>query len=296
MQAEQMEQALAQVKWNGYLWGVPKNLDSYVVVYNTKRLSEWGELPPANAEELVQLHKQLHKPEEGKYGLDFAAPDYRSFLTLARILGGAKTASKTAPLELADPNVQRTLELFLFEDARQLSKSFPQQSATWKPWEQLLQGKLAAYLTTFSDWKQNESAAVTMTAIPLPKGEEAWKGPWLSGKSFTISARSQSAKESFDWIRELVSSNAAVRFWSAAGVFPAQTSGYVSSIKNDPAFKNVAAYIDLDDAVPTAPQRARQLTALQGGLEQLWRGELTFKTFLERTTAEWNAIIPSAKP
>lgn len=303
MQAEQMEQALAQVKWNGYLWGVPKHLDASVIVYNTKRLSEWGDKPPTTSDDLVSLHKQAHKPEEGKYGLYFASPNYRSFLTLARVLGGAKTASKTVPLELSDLTVQKSLETFLFpsadgtkEEAKLLAKSFPQESATWKPWDQLQQGKLVGYLTTFSDWKQNESAVLTMSGIPLPKGEEMWKGPWLTGKSFSISARSPFAKEAFEWIRDLVSNAAALQFWSAAGVLPAQTSGYAAGIKNDAAFKNVAAYIDQDEAVPSAPQRVRQMTALQGQLEQLWKGEIAFKTFIERTIAEWNAILPAAKP
>ncbi|MDF2715503.1 MAG: extracellular solute-binding protein [Paenibacillus sp.] len=298
LQAEQMEQAIAQVKWNGYLWGVPKNLDAYVMVYNTKRLNEWGGKPPDASDELVALHKQSHKIEEGKYGIYFDAPDGRSFVTLARILGGAMTVSKTAPIEFSDPTVLKSLETFLFtapEEAKQLPKSFPPKSATWRPWDQLAQGKLAGYLTTFSDWKQNESAVVTMSKIPLPKGEEMWKGPWLSGKSFAISARSESGKESFELIRELVSASAALKFWNAAGVLPAQTNAYASGIKNDPAFKHVAALIDQDDAVPSVPQRTMQMTSLQGQLEQLWKGELPFKTFADRTVAEWNAIRPAVK-
>jgi ABC-type glycerol-3-phosphate transport system substrate-binding protein len=302
MQAEQMEQALAQVKWNGYLWGVPKQLDAYVIVYNTKKLGEWGEKPPGTTEELVALHKQSHKVEEGKYGIYFDAPDGRSFVTLARILGGAKTVSKTAPVELTDPTVLKSLESFLFpigegakEEAKPLAKSFPPESATWKPWEQLDQGKLVGYLTTFSDWKQNESAAVTMSKIPLPGGEEPWKGPWLSGKSFSISARSESSKEAFELIRELASASSALKFWNAAGVLPTQANVYASGIRNDAAFKNAAFQIDQDDAVPSVPQRAKQMTALQEQLELMWKGEASFKTFADRTVAEWNAIRPPAK-
>ncbi|MDF2718279.1 MAG: extracellular solute-binding protein [Paenibacillus sp.] len=302
MQAEQMEQALAQVKWNGYLWGVPKHLDAYVVVYNTKKLGEWGERPPATSEELAALHKQSHKVEEGKYGIYFDAPDGSSFVTLVRILGGAKTVSNTAPAELTDPTVLKSLESFLFpvaegskEEAKPLAKSFPPESATWKPWEQLAQGRLVGYLTTFSDWRQNDSAAVTMSKIPLPGGEEPWKGPWLSGKSFSISARSESSKEAFELIRELASASSALKFWNTAGVLPAQANVYASGIRNDAAFKNAAFQIDQDDAVPSGPQRAKQMTVLQEQLELMWKGEASFKTFADRTVAEWNAIRPPAK-
>ncbi|GAA3403903.1 extracellular solute-binding protein [Paenibacillus hodogayensis] len=303
LQAEQMEQALAQVKWNGYVWGIPKNLDAYVVVYNAKRLSEWGEKPPNTSDELLALHKLTHKPEEGKYGIYLNVTDSRAFVSAARMLGGGKTVSKTAPFELADPGVQRALESFLFqpgdpakEESRTLAKSFPRTSETFKPWDQLAQGKLTGYITTFSEWKQNDAPAFAMSALPLPKGEELWKGPWLSGKSFSISAKSEAGKEAFDLIRELVSTPASLKFWNVGGGLPAQTGIYVSSIKSDPAFKSVAAYIDQDDALPSVPQRAKQMAALQGQLESLWKGETAFKAFADRTVAEWNAIRPPASP
>ncbi|RKN86916.1 ABC transporter substrate-binding protein [Paenibacillus ginsengarvi] len=300
LQAEQMEQALAQVKWNGYLWGVPKNLDAYVVVYNAKRLNELGEKPPATTEELIALHKQTHRPDEGKYGVYFDAPDGRSFLSLVRMLGGAKTISKTSPAELSDPAVLKSLESFLFplsdsgkDDGKTLSRSFPQEGATWKPWEQLNQGKLVGYITKFSDWKMNDSAAVVMDKMPLPKDEAIWKGPWLTGNSFAISAKSESGKEAFELIRDLASTGALLKFWNAGGGLPAQASMY-PAIKNDAAFKTVAGYIDMDDALPAAPQRAKQMTVLQTLLESLWRGEVSFKTFMDRTTTEWNAIRTAA--
>ncbi|MEF3305514.1 extracellular solute-binding protein [Paenibacillus sp. GYB003] len=303
LQAEQMEKAIAQVKWNGYLWGVPKNLDAYVIVYNAKRLAEWGGKPPAAADELLALHKAAHKPDEGKYGIYFNAPDARSFVGLARMLGGAKTASKTSPVELADPAVVKSLEAFLFaqpegakEEAKPLVKSFPVQGAAWKAWDQLAAGKLAGYMTKFSDWRQNDSSAFVMDKLPLPKGEELWKGAWLTGTSYTISARTENGKEAFELIRDLVSTPAALRFWSVGDGLPAQTAAYASGIKNDPAFLNVAAYIDQDEALPYAPQRAKQMTALQAQLDQLWKGEVSFKTFVERTTAEWSTTVPPSTP
>lgn len=301
LQAEQLEQALAQVKWNGYLWGVPRSLDAYVIVYNAKRLGESSAgKTPSTSEDLVALHKQTNKPEEGKYGIYIDAADSHSFVGLARMLGGAKTASKSAPFELSDPAVQKSLEAFLYsipdgtkEEAKPLAKSFPREGATWKPWEQLAQGKLVGYITTFSEWKQNDSAAVVMDRLPLPKGEELWKGPWLLGTSFAISAKSEYAKEAFELIRDLVSSGASLQSWAAGGGLPAQKGAYLSGIKNDAAFQKVGVYIDQDDAQPYVPQRAKQMAALQAQLEQLWKGDVSFKTFADSIVAEWNAMQPS---
>lgn len=296
LQAEQLEQALAQVKWNGYLWGVPKHLDTYVAVYNTKRLNEWGAKTPATADELLALHKQTLKPDEGKYGVYFDTADGEAFVRLVHLLGGAKTVSKTSPADWTDSAVRKSLESFLYvpaEEPQALGKSFPPESVTWKPWEQLAQVKLTGYLTTFSDWKQNESAAFTMSALPLPAGEALVKGPWLTGESFAITAKSAASKEAFELIRELVSADASLKFWNAAGHLPAQSGFYVPAIKEDAAFQIVAPYIDNDAAAPAMPQRARQIDALQAGLAQLWKGEVAFNLFLDRTAAAWNDIHPA---
>ncbi|MFC3768686.1 extracellular solute-binding protein [Paenibacillus sp. GCM10012303] len=304
LQSQQMEQALAQVKWNGYVWGVPKDLDAPVLVYHTKRLADAGtEKPPATSEELVSLHKQLHKPEEGKYGIYIPASDGHLFATMVRILGGGKTASKQYPVKLNDPAVLKSLEAFLLtapdgakEDAKALLKSFPYESATWKPWELLAQGKIAGYLTTFSDWKQNGSPAVqTMAKIPFPKGEETWLTPWLSGRSFAISARSEAAKESFELIRDWISQPSALHFWRTAGVLPAQRNAYLTGIRDDAGFQSIAALIDNNEPTPAFPQRVKQLTALETQLDLLWKGEQPLRTFAERTEAEWETIRPASK-
>lgn len=304
LQSQQMEQALAQVKWNGYVWGVPKDLDAPVVVYPTKRLTESGvEKPPVTSEELLSLHKQQHKPEEGKYGIYFPASDGHLFATMVRILGGGKTASKQYPIKLNDPVVLKSLETFLLtapdgakEDTKALLKSFPYESATWKPWELLAQGKIAGYLTTFSDWKQNGSpTAQTMAKIPLPKGEETWETPWLSGRSFAISARSVAAKDAFELIRDWISQPSALNFWRTAGVLPAQRNAYLSGIREDTGFQQIASLIDHNEGMPAFPQRVKQLAALESQLEQLWKGEIPLRTFAERTEAEWESIRPASK-
>jgi maltose-binding protein MalE len=39
--AEQFDALSAPLKWNGYLWGVPLNMDPFVLVWNTDLLQEW---------------------------------------------------------------------------------------------------------------------------------------------------------------------------------------------------------------------------------------------------------------
>jgi ABC-type glycerol-3-phosphate transport system substrate-binding protein len=301
LQAQQMEQAFARVKWNGYLWGVPKDIDLYVIAYNAARLGEWGAAPPASSEDLIALQRTLHNPDEGKFGIYFDPGDPYAFAAVVRSLGGGRTMSKAYPLKLSDANVLKAAESFLYaptDSARaeqgQLAQSFPQAGTSWRPWDLLAQGKLAGYVTSFSDWRQHTSRTLTMAALPLPKGENVWDGTWLSGTSFVISARTAYGREAFDLIRELVSPDAALKLWKEAGVLPAQRSVYASGINTDPAVVGLAAFIDRDAGAPVFPQRGKQWDALAAQLELLWKEGTPLQTFAEKTEAEWERIRPSA--
>lgn len=302
MQHEQMDQALAQVKWNGYMWAVPKQLDLYIVAYPNVRLAEWGGRPPQSSEELLTLHRQAHRPEEGKYGLYADIRNSQVFVALSRMVGGQAAQALGVPIELRDSSVRRTLETFLTlhadqtrgEGIKPLVKSFPATGPTWRPWEQLAQGTMLGYITTFSDWKQNESGALSASRFPLPKGEEPWKGSWVWGKSLAISAKTEVGAEAFALIRELSSPHAVQKFWQGAGVLPAQSGAYTAEIRSDPAFQTVAIMIDQDAAALRMPQRAGQMDVMKRELERLWRGEQAFQAFADTVATEWEMMRPAS--
>lgn len=295
--ALQMEQVVNQVKWNGYMWAVPKDVDLHVMAYSSKRLTELGQdKAPVLAEDLIALHNTASKPDEGKYGIYIDFDDPNAFLALTKSLGGTKSQGKPGPVKLTEPAVSRSLELMLSgpketgkEDSKWLSKIFPARSAaSWKPWELLQQGRMMGMLTTLSDFKLHAKEGVIMSALPLPKGEALWKSAWLSGRSFVISSRSDYPKESFEWIRELTNVSSNVKFWNEGFKLPSVLNSYfIGGIKNDPAVQSIAAFMDKDDGLPKAPLLSRQLQQLEGGLNQLWRGEIGWKIFFEQTEQQW---------
>jgi multiple sugar transport system substrate-binding protein len=293
VQAQQLEQALAQVKWNGYIWGIPKDIDVPVMAYSKKRLSELARTsPPETAEDLLSLHKAAHMPAEKKYGIYFDWNDTGSFVTLASLLGGPNTAAERTPLRLQEPALVRSLESFLAvpEGGKaDLEKSFPETGESWNPWVQLENGNAAGYLTLLSAWKRNGSEALLVTALPLPEGQTLWEGSWIQGRSFSIYARSDYPKEAFDWIREMTSPQAAVRFWEAGGRLPAQPNAYTDAIKGDEAVQKSAVMIDQDRALSGRPYRMKQMSILAEKLERLRKGELTVKEFAEQTETAWTA-------
>jgi ABC-type glycerol-3-phosphate transport system substrate-binding protein len=295
--AQQMEQVVNQVKWNGYMWAVPKDVDLQVMVYSSKRLTELGQVKaPVLSEDLIALHDTASKPDEGKYGIYIDFNDPMAFLALTKSLGGTKSQGKPGPVKLTEPAVSKSLESMLSgpkeagkEDSKWLSKIFPASSAVdWKPWDLLQQGRLLGMLTTLSDYKLHAKEGIIMSALPLPRGEAVWKSAWLSGRSFVFSSRSSFPKESFEWIRELTSSSSNVKFWNEGFKLPSVLNSYLTGgIKNDPAVQSIASFMDKDDGLPKSPLLSRQLQQLASGLNQLWNGEISWKMFFEQTEQQW---------
>ncbi|WP_127582728.1 extracellular solute-binding protein [Paenibacillus koleovorans] len=294
--AQQMEQAVNQVKWNGYTWGVPKDFDIYVIVYNTKRLTELGhDKPPVSADELIALHTAASKPDEGKYGLYWDFEDTYAFASLVRAIGGSKLHPKAGPLGLTDPAVSKAVETLVAASAgagelKGLAKAFPSMAVqqTWKPWEQLEQGKMAAMLTTLSDYRLHAKDGLAMTGLPLPKGDAVWKSGWLTGRSFAITSRTDMPKEAYEWIREMTTTTANIRFWSEGSKLPTVVNSYAAGgVSSDAAVKAIAPYLEKDDALAKPPQLSRQVQQLATGLSRVWKGELTWKAAAEQTEELW---------
>lgn len=63
-QAQMIPLLMNQMKWNGYIWGIPKDVDPYILAWNKKTAvdAKLGE-PPTTAAELIAWHKKLLKPE-----------------------------------------------------------------------------------------------------------------------------------------------------------------------------------------------------------------------------------------
>ncbi len=297
--ALQMEQAVSQVKWNGYTWGVPKDVDTYLMVYSAKRLAELGfEKPPAQAEELISLHTSSSKPDEGKYGIYIDFEDPVAFLSLAKSLGGAKAQGKTAPLKLTESGVTKAFDALLAaprdtgkEDTKWLVKSFPSISTpTWKPWDLLHQGRMSGMLTTLSEYKLygKDREGLIMTGLPFPKGEAIWKSSWLNGRSFSISSRSDFPQEAFEWIKDLTNTASNLKFWIEGYKLPSTTNSYlIGGIKNDTSVQSVAAFLDKDEATVKSPVYNRQLQQLENGLDRLRKGEISWKMFSEQIELQW---------
>ncbi len=278
-QSVQQEQLIGQLKWNGYIWGVPKDLDPYVLVYRIDRLAEKGlQPPPWNGDALVSAHKALTSGADGKLGLWFKRSDPYAVLSLLWAVG-AMPDSSAAPADAAarKANALKALETLQMQ---QMPANYPEAYA--EAWEKLQQGQIAMMITPASAFKLNPIPGVAQVPLGVPEqastSRERKSGGWLKGRSFVLSAKTAHAKEASQWILELTNRDAQAKLSEAGGVLPAMP-GALEQITA------VRAGLNSAQLLPADPQLPRRLDRLVETSAQLWSGKLQPVPFLERLQA-----------
>lgn len=285
-----------QVKWNGYIWGIPKDVDPYILAWNKKSAAEMkSDHSPETTEELAAWNKAMLKPDEGRYGVYVDPNDTLGFMALVSSLTGAwQQTEKVWPSEAV---AQKTLESFLApqEEAwsgKYLTKNYPVPSANWSPWDLLNKGKIAVMITTASAFRQNANEDIGIAALPAVGGKE--NGVWLKGRSFVMSSRTKNAKLLMDWMKDVTSSETEIRFWNEAKTLPAQIPSYsLAPLRGDTYIKSYDWLIRQGKVLAVSADTPKHVTALQHEQQRLWKGEINVKQWIEQVTKAWT--LPSRK-
>lgn len=281
-----------QVKWNGYIWGVPKDVDPYIMVWNKKTASD-SKLTraPETGDELLAWNKLLMKPEEGRYGIYLDPQDPYAFIAMASSLTSAWLGKEEVWGN--DAEAQKRLENFLAPQeeswtGKAFPKNYPVPSAAWSPWDLLTKGQMAAMITTLSEYKQHAADTnLGMASIPVLIGNDQ-KTAWLKGRSFTVSSRSPYTKLLMDWIKELTTPESEITFWTEAQMLPAQIPAYnLAPLRGDEQIKSFDWLISQGRVLPVASETAKSLSALQKELSKLWKAESSVKALIEHTDKSW---------
>lgn len=284
---------MSQVKWNGYIWGIPKNVDPYILAWSRTAAAQHKMThAPESPAELIEWNKTMMKPEEGMYGIYADPEDPYAFIALASTLTGAWfSGDKLWGDEAA---AQKALEGFLApqEEAwtgKAYAKNYPLPTPAWSPWELLQKGKIGAMVTTVSAFKINEREDIAIAAIPAPSGKES--GVWLKGKSFVISSRSAYDGLLMEWIKEMAKPETETRFWDESKMLPAQIPYSLPPLRGDKHIQSFDWLIRQGKVLPVAAETPINITALQRELQRLYKGEQNVKQFVESTGKAW--IFPS---
>ncbi|MDF2926399.1 MAG: extracellular solute-binding protein [Paenibacillaceae bacterium] len=281
-----------QVKWNGYIWGVPKDVDPYILAWNKRTAADNKlEHAPESGDELLAWNKQLLNPAEGKFGVYADPADPYAFIAAASSITGAWTGKEKVWADQAEAEKRLTAFFAPQEEAwngKLYPQNFPVSSPSWSPWEQLSLGKIAAMVTTVSAFKLHMTDNIAIASIPvIPDADQ--RAVWLKGRSFTVSSRTPHAKILMDWIKEMTTPEAGIEYWNASKVLPAQIPAYnLAPLRGDEHINSFDWLITQGRVLPNDSETSKNLQGLHQELLRLWKGEITLKQLIELTEAAWH--------
>lgn len=214
---EQMTGLLNPLKWNGYLWAVPKDLNPYIIVWNNVLLTEAGlKVPPSNwasyqdlALKLIELH-----PEASI--VNWSAGDLQQQLVwLAAFETESFHMLKVYPL-----NEQQKQQLEWFQQMEQ-HVSRMNVDATEQLNNAFQNNNLLAAIIPWNKYEALHENIRNKLFIDREKMSYAW----LNGRSYTISSSSDQ-EEATLWIQEMTDINNQQMTYDLLGYLPVKASLY----------------------------------------------------------------------
>ncbi|GIP39654.1 hypothetical protein J31TS4_29340 [Paenibacillus sp. J31TS4] len=294
-QSQRIATSLNQVKWNGFLWGIPKDVDPYIIAWSKEKAAAWSkDHTPESTEELLAWIKQFHKPDGTGYGLYARTEDAYSLLSLVSATGIPADTTGSPLARLDEPGSIQQLQSLLLPDektwsAEAFERHYPAEGKGFQPWELLESGKLAAFLTTVSDYKLHGGDSVTISALPVTvTGKLSQMGTWLKGRSYALSSKAKTNQAAVAWLKEISSLDSEMKLWADGRRLPALIPAYTTSaLRNDPSYKSYAWLVEQGRVLPVQIDAAKKLAALQADAAMLRQGKLDLKRFGETTAAQW---------
>ncbi|WP_162463097.1 sugar ABC transporter substrate-binding protein [Paenibacillus psychroresistens] len=284
-----------QVKWNGYMWAIPKDVDPYILVWNKDIAKEnkWQHAPES-AEEWIAWNKTLMHPELGKFGIYINPTDPYAILSV--LSSFTDEPSQTSYLtSLRDPLIIKKIESFFVPqeeiyNAALLKQNYPAFSANTDPWILLRLGTIAAMVTTVSEYKEHESSYIELAALKTNSlaTYETINNGLLKGRSYAISSRSKNEILAINWIKEMTSVGTDLIVWDEAKLLRSIPTAYLATpISNDANSNSYSWLINHGKALPVEPETNKKISTFKNEWNQVWQGKQNFSSFLESSAKLW---------
>ncbi|MEO3947433.1 extracellular solute-binding protein [Gorillibacterium sp. CAU 1737] len=288
-QSQYLPVVLDQVKWNGYLWGVPKDIDPYILVWNRKTAEEngWKKAPSTSAE-LIEWNRKLLAPADGRYGIYFNPSDYMAFLSVYTAFPSEIPEGSNPFLNAKEPAVQAALKTFLLPqkeewDPALLKANFPTPSESWDPWQLLADGKLAAMVTTVSEYRRHSLTGVELASLPMPGGAKTGTGSWLKGRSYSLSSHTVNSVIAMEWIKSVTGAEAEKKEWTETSMLPVLLSSYSSTpLMMDEKYMSYTWLVQEGRALPFTMDSAAHSQSVMRLVDELSQGKLVYEEFIKQ--------------
>ncbi|GBF75455.1 hypothetical protein PA598K_03868 [Paenibacillus sp. 598K] len=277
---------LQQVRWNGYLWGVPLHPDPNVIVWSRSLLEDAGaKEAPTDWERLSTLIGATREAAgEGPAPLWLAgASSGEPLMTWLAALHTGSAATARQALTLPD-GLWAWLESGVAEGRIELAESDPLALA-----ELLSSGRLLSAVMTWSDYQLVSSRlGAGQLQLSLPEGGLLSPG----GRSWVIADRSAEQELAHDWVAAAVSLDAQREALARRTTIPARLSLYAGSASGQE--RTIPVWLEQALSVPALMPSGPDWYARMAAYESLWQrwqaGELTAAAYREG----WEARLPSS--
>ncbi len=223
----QFDALTAPLKWNGYIWGVPRDFDPYVLVWNQEALrAAAGQASglPRNAVQWADLAEKSRSMSRPGVWLALDKEDPLSLLAWVE----AVTRKRTDTVwEEASPwaGTPRGEALALLDRERDRAAFVGGVAEIAKL---AAEGRAVAAVLPYSEARRLLEERAERAALALDRG--AWQLPyvWLRGSSYTIYARTDAEEAANQWIAAMTAEPLQLANWMEFGKLPVNSSMYRS--------------------------------------------------------------------
>ncbi|MNI35820.1 Bacterial extracellular solute-binding protein [compost metagenome] len=210
---------ISQMQWNGYDWGVPLDIDPYVLVYSPQQLGELGLTEAPNSLEdwslLLNHLRELQVKELGKeqYLLAMDSRNPYGYSALLESMGVSLTSGNTAALEWT-----------------QYARSYFYLSSRYNTelWDMLQSGKLAVAALPLSEWQLHGNASLKAAAPAAAAGDDGYEA--LYSRFFALPAGAKNPEAAVNWLAYITSATAQLEWLENTGRLPALDELYRSAL------------------------------------------------------------------
>ncbi|MDQ6418986.1 extracellular solute-binding protein [Paenibacillus sp. LHD-117] len=218
--ADQLSGLLEPLRWNGYLWGVPSDIDPYLLFWNKDMLRQLGQQSPiSDMSVLEDSAKAFSERPDGDRAFiaNFSPGDLHQLLVWeAKFHQGKQPFIRMEGLD----DIDKT-NLIRLDAHEGLVAQIP-LAQSFRLNELVLEDKLLSAVMTWSIY--NKLSKLVQDKLTIDAEGIAY--PWLNGSSYVIAAGSKFEDEAMIWIQEMTGAANNYSTYEASGDLPVRASLY----------------------------------------------------------------------
>ncbi|HEY2494957.1 MAG TPA: extracellular solute-binding protein [Paenibacillus sp.] len=255
-----MSALLSLMEWNGYQWGIPYDMDPYVLLWQPLALEALGfELPPKTVQEWTDLLVKFQE-SKGEYLLAIESEQPYGLATLLGEVGGDISNPEDGSLNW----IEQALPYMYIMDKH------------IEEWKGMAKESITLVISPYSN-----AAAVKKQGMILELSDNVYaKHPiLLRSRALAVSSHSVLPEQAAEWIAYMTSPTTQLEWSKATHHLPVLTSLYNPSSSSSVLSITLNKLLENSGEVNTKSIQSNDLSTLTDNVDQLLKGSITKKEF-----------------